>query len=250
MSSSFLPCSTSVEPPLLAGQLVRVSYVTLHIDGKKDVTPQYPLGIPGWQDGLPVRRWASPRPRSPCSSQVSSIDPTPPNRDGLTFCSGQGVQRVGMTTSWLEAFPRTCEPFLQEMDDILQTPLSRIIAEGPNSTLTATKNAQPAIMATSIMILRVLEQEFGFKTAERVDVTLGHSLGEFAALVAGGYLEYRNALIMIRQRAEAMARCTREASQADNGAEYGMVALICEPERLISLIETILPRTHTLLARF
>ncbi|MCJ1356038.1 MAG: hypothetical protein MMC33_006032 [Icmadophila ericetorum] len=164
------------------------------------------------------------------------------------FFPGQGVQRVGMATSWLEAFPRTCEPFLQEMDDILQTPLSRIIAEGPNSTLTATKNAQPAIMATSIMILRVLEQEFGFKTAERVDVTLGHSLGEFAALVAGGYLEYRNALIMIRQRAEAMARCTREASQADNGAEYGMVALICEPERLISLIETIhsfLEPTHS-----
>lgn len=153
-----------------------------------------------------------------------------------------------MAASWLEAFPHTCKPFLQEMDDILQTPLSKIIAEGPNSALTATKNSQPAIMATSIMILRVLEKEFGFKTAERVDVTLGHSLGEFAALVAGGYLEYHNALLMVRQRAEAMARCTREASQADNGAEYGMMALVCEPDRLESLIETIhsfLEPTHS-----
>ena len=66
-------------------------------------------------------------------------------------------------------------------------------------------------MAASIMVLRVIEQEFGFKTTERVDVTLGHSLGEFAALVAGGYLRYADALRMVRKRAEVMARCSREA---------------------------------------
>ena len=113
-----------------------------------------------------------------------------------------------------------------------------MIAEGPNSTLTATPNAQPAIMATSIMILRVLEQDFGFDTPSRVNVTLGHSLGEFAALVAGGFLQYVDSLKMIRRRAEVMARCSREAS-ASESAEYGMVALVCETDRLSSLIETI-----------
>ena len=144
-----------------------------------------------------------------------------------------------MTTDWLEAFPKTCKPFLEEMDEHLQTPLSRIIAEGPNSKLNATENSQPAIMAASIMVLRVLEQEFGFKTAEKVDVTLGHSLGEFAAIVAGGFLDYKDSLRIIRRRAEAMKQCTQEAIKAANGAEYGMVALIVEPDQLGSLINTI-----------
>ena len=155
--------------------------------------------------------------------------------------SGQGVQRIGMTTPWLAAFPATVRPFLDEMDDRLDTPLSRIIAEGPNSALNATPNSQPAIMATSIMILRVLEREFGFKAADHVDVTLGHSLGEFAAVVACGFMAYADALVLLRRRAEAMAKCTRDAVAASKsgGAEYGMVALVCEPERLASLVATI-----------
>lgn len=145
------------------------------------------------------------------------------------FFPGQGVQRVGMATPWLEAFPRTVKPILEEIDSTLNVPLTQIIAEGPNARLTATENAQPAIMATSIMILRVLEQEFGFKTGERVDVTLGHSLGEFAALAAGGYLAFHDALKMVRKRAEVMARCSREAREREGG-DFGMVALVCESE--------------------
>lgn len=143
-----------------------------------------------------------------------------------------------MTTAWLEAFPKTCVPFLEELDHTLRVPLSRIIAEGPGSTLTATENAQPAIMATSIMILRVLEEDFGFKTSERVDITLGHSLGEFAALVTSQHLRYEDALKMLRRRAEVVARCSREAAKS-GGGDYGMVALVCEPDHLGSLIETI-----------
>ncbi|KAL8746221.1 MAG: hypothetical protein Q9190_001740 [Brigantiaea leucoxantha] len=143
-----------------------------------------------------------------------------------------------MTSAWLEAFPNTCKPFLEEMDHALSTPLSRIISEGPHSVLTATENAQPAIMATSIMVLRVLEQDFGFQTPQRVDITLGHSLGEFAALVASQHLQYIDALRMVRRRAEVMAYCSREASKSER-AEYGMIALVCEPDRLGSLIETI-----------
>ncbi|KAL8926406.1 MAG: hypothetical protein Q9208_002949 [Pyrenodesmia sp. 3 TL-2023] len=143
-----------------------------------------------------------------------------------------------MTTCWIEAFPKTCVPFLEEVDHILGVPLSRIIADGPHSNLTATENAQPAIMATSIMILRVLEQDFGFKTAQRVDVTLGHSLGEFAALVTSQHLRYEDALKMLRRRAEVVARCSRDAAKS-GGSEYGMVALVCEADHLGSLIEAI-----------
>lgn len=143
-----------------------------------------------------------------------------------------------MLTPWLEAFPRTAAPFIEEIDHLLGYKLSKIIEEGPSSTLTATENAQPAIMATSILILRVLEHEFGFRPPEHVDVTLGHSLGEFAALVAGGYVSFEDSLYLVRKRAEEMASCSRQAC-SEYGGEFGMVALVTEPDHLLPLIEAI-----------
>jgi [acyl-carrier-protein] S-malonyltransferase len=144
-----------------------------------------------------------------------------------------------MIAPWLEAFPRTAKPIIEEIDSVLRLPLSRIIADGPNAELNATENSQPAIMATSILILRILENEFGFRMEQRVDFTLGHSLGEFAALVAGSYLSFQDALKMVRKRGEAMARCTREAA-GQVGSELGMVALVTEnEERLHALVEGI-----------
>ena len=138
------------------------------------------------------------------------------------------------TTDWLEAFPRTVKPLLEQIDETLKVSLTKIIADGPNSKLTATENAQPAIMATSMIILRVLEEEFGFKVADRVDITLGHSLGEFAALVAAGYLRESDALRLVRKRAEAMAKCSREVNE-----EVGMIALVCEADHLVSMVQAI-----------
>ncbi|THZ74414.1 FabD/lysophospholipase-like protein [Aureobasidium pullulans] len=114
------------------------------------------------------------------------------------FFPGQGVQRVGMIDPWLESFPNTVKPLLEEIDHTLNISpsLTHLISQGTNAELTATQNAQPAIMATSILILRVLEKEFGFDTKNTVDVTLGHSLGEFAALVAAGNLQFASALKM------------------------------------------------------
>lgn len=152
------------------------------------------------------------------------------------FFPGQGVQRVGMASPWLAAFPRTAKPILEEIDATLQLPLTRIIESGTNAELTLTENAQPAIMATSVLILRVMEREFGFKTPDRVDITLGHSLGEFAALVAGGYVTFGDALTMVRKRAEAMSECSRRAVEKEGG-EFGMVALVCESEeRMLELL--------------
>lgn len=93
---------------------------------------------------------------------------------------------MGMIASWAHAFPYITERFLGEMDATLGFGLSRLISEGPNSDLNKTENSQPAIMATSILILRILEEYFEFDVKSRVDVTLGHSLGEFSALIAGG----------------------------------------------------------------
>jgi [acyl-carrier-protein] S-malonyltransferase len=143
-----------------------------------------------------------------------------------------------MLTPWLEAFPATAGPLIEEIDHLLGYKLSKIIEEGPNSTLTATENAQPAIMTSSILILRILEQEFGFKPPEKVDVTLGHSLGEFAALVVGGYVSFEDSLYLVRKRAEVMAECSRKAC-AEHGGEYGMVALVTEPDHLLPLIDAI-----------
>ena len=143
-----------------------------------------------------------------------------------------------MLTPWLESFPSTAKPIVEEIDHLLGYNLSKIIEEGPHSTLTATENAQPAIMATSILILRILEYEFGFRPPERVDVTLGHSLGEYAALVSGGFVSFEDSLYLVRKRAEVMAECSRRAC-LEHGGEYGMVALVTEPDHLVPLIDAI-----------
>ena len=143
-----------------------------------------------------------------------------------------------MLTPWLEAFPVTARDIIQEIDHYMGFKLSDIIQDGPGKRLTTTANAQPAIMATSILILRILEREFGFRVADRFDVTLGHSLGEFAALVAGGYLQFEDSLYLVRRRAEAMARATQLARD-EYGGEYGMVAVVTEPEYMEPLVAAI-----------
>jgi [acyl-carrier-protein] S-malonyltransferase len=151
---------------------------------------------------------------------------------------GQGVQRVGMLTPWLDAFPRSVPSIIDEIDSFMGYKLSSIIQEGPSKRLTATPNAQPAIMATSLLILRILETEFGFRADARADFTLGHSLGEFAALVAGGHMMMEDGLFLVQRRAEAMAAATT-AWREKYGGEYGMVAVVTEPEYLGTLIDTV-----------
>ncbi|GAW13042.1 hypothetical protein ANO14919_024200 [Xylariales sp. No.14919] len=169
--------------------------------------------------------------------QYGSTTNRPRPRTAIFF-PGQGVQKIGMLTPWLEAFPRTASTILEEIDSHMGYKLSDVIQNGTNRVLTMTPNAQPAIMATSILILRILEREYGFKVAERADVSLGHSLGEFAALVAAEVLEFEDALYMVRRRAEVMAEATQQARKK-YGGEYGMVAVVTEPEYLSTLVEAI-----------
>src|SRR3990172_7946182 len=100
---------------------------------------------------------------------------------------GQGSQAVGMGRALAEAFPAARQVF-EEVDDALAQRLSRLIFEGPESDLTLTENAQPALMAVSLAVARVLEGEGGLVLAHKAAFVAGHSLGEYSALAAVGAL--------------------------------------------------------------
>ena len=92
----------------------------------------------------------------------------------------------------------------EEVDDALGERLSALVAEGPIETLTLTENAQPALLTTSIVVMRVLEREGGFDLASQVAFVAGHSLGEYSALTAAGALTLRDAVRLVRARGLAM----------------------------------------------
>ena len=94
---------------------------------------------------------------------------------------GQGSQKVGMGKDLAAAFAPAREVF-QEVDDALSQKLSRLMWEGPETDLTLTENAQPAIMALSLAIVRILEKEMGLDVAKHAHLVAGHSLGEYSAL--------------------------------------------------------------------
>ncbi|MCJ2037715.1 ACP S-malonyltransferase [Methylobacterium sp. J-059] len=102
-----------------------------------------------------------------------------------------------------EAFPQARAVFA-EVDDALGQPLSRVMFEGPLDALTLTANAQPALMAASLAVLRVLEAERGLDLARDVAFVAGHSLGEYSALAAAGSLTIADTARLLRIRGEAM----------------------------------------------
>lgn len=115
---------------------------------------------------------------------------------------GQGSQAPGMGKSLFDAFGAAREVF-QEVDEALSERLSKLIFEGSVEDLTLTANAQPALMAVSLAIVRVLAKEFGV-TAERAAFVAGHSLGEYSALAAAGSLSVPGAAHLLRKRGLAM----------------------------------------------
>jgi [acyl-carrier-protein] S-malonyltransferase len=103
------------------------------------------------------------------------------------------------------AFAAAREVF-QEVDDTLGQKLSQLMFEGPAETLTLTENAQPALMAHSLAVLRVLETEGGFKLADRAVVVAGHSLGEYSALAGAGAFGVAQAATLLKLRGQAMQK--------------------------------------------
>jgi len=92
----------------------------------------------------------------------------------------------------------------QEVDDALNQKLSRLMWEGPESELVLTENAQPAIMAASLAIIRILEREAGFSLAKHARLVAGHSLGEYSALCAAGAFTLADAARLLKARGQAM----------------------------------------------
>jgi [acyl-carrier-protein] S-malonyltransferase len=116
---------------------------------------------------------------------------------------GQGSQKVGMGTELAAASSAAREVF-EEVDEALSLKLSAIMAEGPEDKLTLTENAQPAIMANAIATLRVLENDFGVKLAEKGTCVAGHSLGEYTALCAVGAFDLSTTARLLKLRGSAM----------------------------------------------
>ena len=116
---------------------------------------------------------------------------------------GQGSQKVGMGTDLADASAAAREVF-EEVDEALGQHLSRVMREGPEDELMLTENAQPAIMANAIAILRVLEREGGITFAEKADFVAGHSLGEYTALCAAGAFSLADTARLLKLRGRAM----------------------------------------------
>lgn len=116
---------------------------------------------------------------------------------------GQGSQKVGMGVELAEASAAAREVF-EEVDEALGQKLSAIMRDGPDEALTLTENAQPAIMANAIAVLRVLEREGGISLAEKADFVAGHSLGEYTALCAAGAFSLADTARLLKLRGQAM----------------------------------------------
>jgi len=118
---------------------------------------------------------------------------------------GQGSQSPGMGRELSEAYAAAREVF-QEVDDALGQKLSRLIFEGPAETLTLTENAQPALLAVSLAVMRTLEREAGFNLAGHAAYVAGHSLGEYSALAAAAAFSLADAARLVKRRGIAMQR--------------------------------------------
>lgn len=116
---------------------------------------------------------------------------------------GQGSQSVGMGLALSQASAAAREVF-QEVDDALGQKLFKLMTEGPEGDLLLTENAQPAIMAHAIAVLRVLEKEGGVRLADKADFVAGHSLGEYTALCAAGALDLSTTAKLLKLRGRAM----------------------------------------------
>ncbi len=152
---------------------------------------------------------------------------------------GQGSQEIGMGRALMDAFPAAKAVF-QEVDDALGQGLTKIILEGPIETLTLTENAQPALMAVSLAVIRVLEAEFGVGV-QKASFVAGHSLGEYSALAAAGALSLGQTAKLLKLRGQSMQRAVPvgegamasligpkvDMALAEAAAEAGSKAGIC-----------------------
>jgi [acyl-carrier-protein] S-malonyltransferase len=142
---------------------------------------------------------------------------------------GQGSQAVGMGRDLAAAFAAAREVF-EEVDETLKQKLSKLMFEGPGEELTLTENTQPALMAHSLAVLRVLEREGGFSLKQKAAVVAGHSLGEYTALAAAGAFTPAAAARLLKLRGQTMQKAVpagQGAMAALLGADMAQAEAIC-----------------------
>ncbi len=118
---------------------------------------------------------------------------------------GQGSQFVGMGKELADNFQSAKEVF-QEVNDAINQDLFKLMTEGPENELTLTANAQPALMANSMAIVRILEKDFGIKLKDKAAFVAGHSLGEYSAACAAGVFSLEDTAKLLRIRGDAMQK--------------------------------------------
>lgn len=138
---------------------------------------------------------------------------------------GQGSQVVGMGRDLYAKYPAARAVF-EEADATLNLPLTRLCFEGPETELTATENVQPALLTVSTALLRAMESAAGGPLPPP-QVVAGHSLGEYAALVAGGALDFAEALRLVRRRGELMAEARAGSMAAVLGLDVETLEQVC-----------------------
>jgi [acyl-carrier-protein] S-malonyltransferase len=142
---------------------------------------------------------------------------------------GQGSQSVGMGRDLAASFAAAREVF-QEVDETLKQKLSKLMFEGPAEELILTENTQPALMAHSLAVLRVLEKEGGFILTQKAVVVAGHSLGEYTALAAAGAFSVADAAQLLKLRGQSMQKAVpagEGAMAALLGADMAQALEIC-----------------------
>lgn len=143
---------------------------------------------------------------------------------------GQGSQAVGMGRELAEAFAEARLVF-EEVDEALKQKLSALMFEGPEGDLTLTENAQPALMAVSMAVVRVLEAQGGLDFAKHSAFVAGHSLGEYSALAAAGTFSLADTARLLKLRGQSMQKAVPVgvgAMAALLGAEYEQAKEIAE----------------------
>jgi [acyl-carrier-protein] S-malonyltransferase len=142
---------------------------------------------------------------------------------------GQGSQMPGMGQALAAAFP-AARLLFEEVDEALSQHLSRLMFEGPEKELMLTENAQPALLAVSLAVIRVLEGDAGFDIVREAAYVAGHSLGEYSALAAAGALSIAEAARLVKRRGQAM----QKAVPVGEGAMAALLGLDLEAGRAVA----------------
>ena len=145
---------------------------------------------------------------------------------------GQGSQLVGMGQEFYEKYDLVKKLF-KEADEILQSPLSKLILEGPKNELDLTVNTQPAIFLVSYSVFNIVKNEFNIDLS-KARYFAGHSLGEYSALCSAGYLNFEDTIRILKIRGEAMQNAVPKG-------EGGMVAVLAST---VEIVEKILKKNE------